>query len=374
MNVDITNNLNSINLLNNTTIPNLDNKYLIKQGDTMTGVLNVSDIDCNSILNIGLNSNTINLGNSATQKTINIGNVNDIVNIMGITNNIESNNTVITDKNIVLNNGAIGNSTSGLSGLNIYDNGIPNQGYITTSSDSTQFLLKPPQSDHIFKITNNPTGFYDLSTKLYVDSQDSYLQSNITNLLSQQTNLNNEISNINQVMVVKPTNGDTTTFLCGDGTFLTPSINNFLIDNSVATTKLILPNNSNQYLNGSGQWTSININDPTTKTYVDSQITNLSNIQILDENHISLLQSDNTLNKNNINSINTLLSSYSNTTQVNSLINTATSNLQNNTQVNSLINTSLLPYSTTTQINSLITTATTNLQTSTQVNSLINTS
>ena len=50
-------------------------------------------------------------------------------------------------------------------GLNIDD-----KGYIMTNEDSTQILIKPPYSENVFKIKDQPKEFYDLTTKIYVDT------------------------------------------------------------------------------------------------------------------------------------------------------------------------------------------------------------
>ena len=88
-------NTNSINEINNTTIPNLDSKYLIKNDVNITesvlGKFKCDNIDSiNSTLKIGENASNIYLGSSDNTdvKNIFIGGVNDVVNIQGSLNSI----------------------------------------------------------------------------------------------------------------------------------------------------------------------------------------------------------------------------------------------------------------------------------------------
>ena len=67
-----------------------------------------------------------------------------------------------------------------------------------TDTTSKHYLIKAPQSNTTFTLRCQPTDFYDIATKLYVDTQDSNLQTSITSLLTQTTQLNNEIVTINQ--------------------------------------------------------------------------------------------------------------------------------------------------------------------------------
>ncbi len=75
-------------------------------GDTMTGQLNVNGIDnANNPLIIGLNASVINIGGllNNDSKVNNIGGANDIVNILGHTNYIQTTNTQVMNKVMVLN-------------------------------------------------------------------------------------------------------------------------------------------------------------------------------------------------------------------------------------------------------------------------------
>jgi len=70
---------------------------VFKSGDTVTGTLKMKFLDCkddDDILNIGQNAININIGKSDNNdtKTINIGGLNDTVNIMGQANYVKSTN------------------------------------------------------------------------------------------------------------------------------------------------------------------------------------------------------------------------------------------------------------------------------------------
>jgi hypothetical protein len=41
----------------------IDTKLVKKSGDTLTGTLNINNIDSNTFINIGNNANIINIGN-----------------------------------------------------------------------------------------------------------------------------------------------------------------------------------------------------------------------------------------------------------------------------------------------------------------------
>lgn len=230
MNVNISNNTNSINVLNNTTIPALDNKYLFKAGDSMSGQLNVQNIDnSGNALNIGSSASVLNLGSSNQAKIINIGGVNDVVNVLGKTNYIETTNIQIKNKVLVLNEGEAGNLQSAGVGLYFRDNDLDNKGYIVVGPNGDEFDIKAPQNDNIFKIKEVPSDFYDLTNKLYVDAQDAILQNNINAITQSQTGLVAQVASVNNSVLaqipfskINAFPSDNTTVLYGDGVFRTP--------------------------------------------------------------------------------------------------------------------------------------------------------
>jgi hypothetical protein len=183
-NTILTDNVNTIN----TNIINLDNKFVFKNGDSISGTLNVGIIDYNGDIKIGQSCNNIYIGssNNIDQKNINIGGPNDIVNIIGNLNSIQTTNLQILNKLITLNEGATGINQSSNVGINIRDNDIDNKGYIRTNTLSNGFELKAPQSDKIYQINDDITNDLDLTSKIYVD-----------NLI---LNMQNQIDVINQTL------------------------------------------------------------------------------------------------------------------------------------------------------------------------------
>lgn len=271
-----TNNETDINLIKNTTIPNLSNKFLIKDdainGDSFLGPLKVNTIDVlntNDNLIIGENANMIYLGSSTNQdsKVINIGGVNDTVNILGSTNYIQTNNVQIEDKVITLNKGSVGNNTSANVSVNIRDNDVDDQGYIRVNENMDQLLVKLPQNDKVLKIGENVNDFYSLCTKLYTDLQDSNLQTQIASNLSTITEHSNQITNLNNQLlqnipfskIANYPNNNSTTLLDDSGNFVKVS-NSHINDGSIQTKKLQGVDPAiviDKFLNQNGQWMSI---------------------------------------------------------------------------------------------------------------------
>lgn len=345
INLTLTTHTTDINTLKNTTIVNLDNKFLIKNDPLITenilGKLKCDNLDSiNSTLNIGQSAININIGstNNNDAKVINIGGVNDTVNILGSLNNIETTNTKITDKLITLNKGSVGNNQASLVGFQLRDNDDDNKGYITTNSLGNEFILKPPQNDNEYKIGNVDT-FTSLTTKLYVDLQTSALQSSINGLINTTTELNNEITILNTTQLdnipfskinaypstnnyailgngsiskinnnvidnntINPNkligcSGDATLYLAGDGLFKNMPTANFnssikvvnsnFDDNTINISKLIYPNDGGKYLSGDGTFKTISSSSGGSSSFNNSfsgnvnannyKITNLSN-------------------------------------------------------------------------------------------------
>ena len=260
INANITTNTNDINTIKNTTIPALDNRYVLKTGDTITGTLNVSNIDSATDLFIGENASSIVIGSltNTDSKVIVIGGPNDTVNINGSLNNIETTNLEITDKLITLNKGAVGNNTSGNAGIQIRDNGVDNKGYIKTNSTSTAFEFKAPQSNNIFRIKDTLTDPYDLVTKMAFESGLSTLQTQLTNISNTSSGLTNQITAINTALTANipfsridsfPSNN--ANVLLGDGSF--GKVTNAMINPaSITVDKLVVPNDPTKFLFGDG--------------------------------------------------------------------------------------------------------------------------
>jgi hypothetical protein len=226
--VKVNNNINDISTIVNSTIPNLDNKFLIKSGDSMSGALLCNDLDFVGTLNIGKSSTNINIGNELNEdiKVINIGGVNDIVNIKGNLNNINTTNMEVENKLISLNKGAVGNIQSGSVGIQIRDNDLDSKGYIVTNAAADEYHFKMPQVDQVIKMKKNPTELYDLATKLYVDAQNEVQQAELTSIQAAQLDLANQVSTVNNnVLAEIPFSklnafpSDNTKVLFGDGVF-----------------------------------------------------------------------------------------------------------------------------------------------------------
>ena len=410
INSNVSNNSDAINLINNTTIPNLSNVYLPINNPSVMGILTVNNIDnSGNTLSIGQNSSLINIGSGShtDSKVINIGGVNDTINILGVTNSINTTNTNVQDKVLTLNSGG-GTGTSAGTGLNFQDNDV-NAGYFITDASSNSFLIKAPNNLNVFKITSSPSNFYDLATKLYTDSQDSSLQASITGLLAQTTEINNEITNMSNNMLTKPTGGTANVYLNGLGQFTTPSLseslpyvninafpstsanilfgdgsygkltNNNVVDGSLSTSKLNLPFTANCYMDASGNFTNpITVNYRSLNTaignvmnavlpayYTMSQINNqFSDLQTTEINpiytrldndeanittiqgQITNLQSNQTADENNISTMQGRITSIlsSQTADETNITNLQNAGYQTSTQVNNIVSSSLVNY------------------------------
>jgi hypothetical protein len=115
----------------------------------MIGKLKVNEIDVlvpGENLLIGENANIIILGssNNSDSKTINIGGMNDTVNIIGNTNYLKVNNIDVENKTITLNKGSIGENTSGNISINFRDNNVDDLGYVRINENMDKLLIKLP--------------------------------------------------------------------------------------------------------------------------------------------------------------------------------------------------------------------------------------
>ena len=146
----VSNNLNARNIITDNI-----------QGSGPT--LSIGSTSSTSSLNIGCNDSmqTINIGISATgQKTINIGNSDDIVNIAGNINLVDVNHLQIDNKVIKLNGNAIGNQTSAGTGFYVRDDNEDDKGYLLVSQLGSTWDFKAPQNDFILStpvLTSNST-------------------------------------------------------------------------------------------------------------------------------------------------------------------------------------------------------------------------
>ena len=133
------------------------------------------------VFNNGLNTPIINGYQTLNiyGNTINIGNSNSIINIMGNSSYIDSNYLVVADKSISLNlNSTTGTGfdNGGLSGIQIL--GSSGTGFIQTTADASQFQILPPTGGPIMYIAT-----IDLNNNLYITGVTLF--NNNTTLYSQ---------------------------------------------------------------------------------------------------------------------------------------------------------------------------------------------
>jgi cytoskeletal protein CcmA (bactofilin family) len=149
----INNNLNvngQTNLKGNLIINGTDLYNIVKSTAS-------DSLSSGNVLNLGTGPTiqSINIGNSgAGVATINIGGLNDVINIIGNLNYIQSTNLEVDDKNIILNRGAQGSSTSFLGGIYLRDNDINDASYIRVANDGNSWELKLPTHSNVIKLKN----------------------------------------------------------------------------------------------------------------------------------------------------------------------------------------------------------------------------
>ena len=174
--------LSNLFVSNNTTIfGNLyvSSKAVLNNSVTILSNLNVSGLAQfqNGIITNTINplSDTLNINGNI----INIGNSNSIINIIGTTNYVASNDVIIVDKVISLNlNSSTGSGfdNGGSCGIQIYGtNGI---GFIKTTSDASNYQILPPSGGPVMYIAT-----LDLNNNLYISGTTTV--NNNTSILSQ---------------------------------------------------------------------------------------------------------------------------------------------------------------------------------------------
>lgn len=157
-------------------INELDLEKVAKAGDSLTGsldfatntgiessaalsVLNVGSLINTSVLNIGTGDSVsaINIGTGASSTTINIGGIGDTININGTLNSVNTTNTEVVDKNILLNKGGA-TASAGLAGFDIEENGSI-VGYARIDGSRVSWDFKAPSTSGSFKITPSSSAF-----------------------------------------------------------------------------------------------------------------------------------------------------------------------------------------------------------------------
>jgi UDP-3-O-[3-hydroxymyristoyl] glucosamine N-acyltransferase len=188
---------NSLNISGSTFI---NNNLTVLGNVIQNGITtNMSQLNVNGLATFRNGINTNNITSilptlNINADTINIGNTNSIVNIMGTASYVASTETLIVDKIISLNVNTTtlqGADLGNLSGIEIL--GISSTGFIRTSNDANRFEIKTP-------LLNSPIN--------YITTQD--LNNNL--IISGSTILNNSTT-INSSLFVSNNsilNGDTT--------------------------------------------------------------------------------------------------------------------------------------------------------------------
>lgn len=296
-----------------------------------------SGIDTNNgILNIGKNSLVINIGNSNTNNIINIGGITDNVNINGsiITfNNTQSN---ITNKQLII--GPITNIDTLQDGCGFI---LSNNGYIKYKNQS--YIFKAPNSSNEYYLRLNINFDRDILYKSYVDNIYTNYQNTYNDLLSKIQ------ANIPFSKLTNFPNLDNKKILYGDGQFR--YINNDIINNnSLSLNKLIFPNDSNIFLHDDGQFKQIQPFAKINELIVNSDL-NLSNQRI--SNLANGTNLTDAINKQQvITTINNLDSNiYINSININKFIFTSTNTkylcddgqFRTTTEINSLVIPSIIP-------------------------------
>jgi len=184
------------NFILSTPLLNTNSNFIISQGDQFfNGNLLTNDtfgidtiVSNNTTLNIGcLNATNINIGTGTKSQIITIGGQDDIVNIVGTLNYIQSTNLQVSNKNIYLNEGTTISSSARGSGILIKDGLNEIAGYMIVSNTGNYYEIKAPENDYILStpILNTNSNFLISEGKQYING---------TLLVSTSNGLDNNIS------------------------------------------------------------------------------------------------------------------------------------------------------------------------------------
>ena len=198
-----------------------------------TNINNIIDVSENNLIITGITKLKNNVifpsGQIITNNTT-------IIDQLSLTNILRDLN-VIYKSVLYINNNNNYPYNSGLIIKNLVDE--TKQGYIITSERGTDFLIKAPYSNSIFRITNNQNDPYDLITKLYLDNQIQIINQNLLMITDTTTQITKQITSINNYFLQDipfsklcafPSNEEY--ILLGDGTFNKIN-NNMFIYNSI---------------------------------------------------------------------------------------------------------------------------------------------
>ena len=240
LNNNYNNNITTYNTIYNNTNPN---RFLLKSGDSMNGILNVSNIDSNTNLNIGSNSSSINFGINKTNKIINIGGLNDSINLNAKLNNLNINNS------FNINNHKIKNLSTAIN-----DNDAINLQQTNSIISNAINNIAVPKAISSF---NNPiTSNININNNKIINVNNAQTYTDAINLNQANTLLSNSINNFNLSNLTTTSNN--LNVLLGNTTF-GKITDNQITDNTINSSKLTnYPNNNNLLLIGNSTYNKIN--------------------------------------------------------------------------------------------------------------------
>ena len=287
----IENNLkcNNNNILNNTLIQNnllVSNFSILTGSVTMTNNLNINKFYNNNIINNNINSinNFININGS----TINFGNYYSIVDIIGTSTFIATNQIKIEKKLLSINYNCtdIGNN-AGLQFLGTTNSLITNNmGFILTTNDALNYLIKNPINNNINYVQN-----IDLNNNLII-SGFSLFNNNVT-ILSQFNVSGTTIIN-NNITLLSKLNVFSNSFIKSSG-----NINNNLLVSSFTNINGNININRNLNNNNTliiGNTTLLNNLNVNNFTNINGSVTLLNKLNVLKSINLQSLTNNNSLN------------------------------------------------------------------------------
>ena len=130
----------------------LNNRFIKKTGDIVSGTLKATNIDSNNTMNIGNNALTINIGNNNKTKTINIGGTNNTININN-TINLNS-HKIINVKNAIDNDDLVNYSQS----INKINTSLPTKLSQLTNLNNSDININNHKIKNVLNGVNNNDG------------------------------------------------------------------------------------------------------------------------------------------------------------------------------------------------------------------------
>jgi hypothetical protein len=142
---------------------------LLRKIDAHAFVQNVRTQNLNSISDNYTDTPDANQTLNINGKIINIGGTSSIVNILGTTTYVATNELSIHDKMINLNTDQYNNAFDNGANSGFQIKGTSGDGFIQTSNDATRYLIKPPaisQTSYILTVDNSYFSKYKRSIQL----------------------------------------------------------------------------------------------------------------------------------------------------------------------------------------------------------------